>query len=78
MQDDVRDLAGPSFKGIARVAASDPDLWTQIFLDNRDNIALALETFDKRIMELTGMLKSSKREKIKKYFEDSAEYLTRL
>lgn len=38
-------LAGPSFESATRVAASDPALWTELFLSNRDALMESLASF---------------------------------
>jgi len=47
-----RDLLGAGFRDFTRIAASDPIMWRDIFLDNRDEI---LKLLDGYIRELSSM-----------------------
>jgi prephenate dehydrogenase len=54
-EEDVRDLLPASFRGIATFAASDPEMWADIFRANREGLAEALETFKKRLDLIAAM-----------------------
>jgi prephenate dehydrogenase len=43
---------GGSWRDCTRVGGVDPDLWTQIFLSNREEAAKALSAFDHKLTEL--------------------------
>ncbi len=45
-------LAAGAFRDVTRVAASNPDLWVEICLDNQDAIASGLEEFAQRLLTL--------------------------
>ncbi|WP_456428105.1 prephenate dehydrogenase [Nitratifractor sp.] len=38
-------LAGGGFRDMSRIAKSSPDMWTDVFRQNRDNLILAIECF---------------------------------
>jgi prephenate dehydrogenase len=46
------DLAARGFKDTTRIAASDPDVWAEIFLANRVPLAASLTTFRRALAEL--------------------------
>jgi prephenate dehydrogenase len=46
------DLAARGFKDTTRIAASDPDVWTEIFLANRAPLAASLDAFRRALAEL--------------------------
>jgi prephenate dehydrogenase len=46
------DLAARGFKDTTRIAASDPDVWTEIFLANRAPLAASLDMFRRALAEL--------------------------
>ena len=46
------DLAARGFKDTTRIAASDPDVWPEIFLANRAPLAASLEAFRRALAEL--------------------------
>ncbi len=45
-------LSGAGLLDTTRIAAGDPNLWTQIFLQNRTNLVHALERFHQNLAEL--------------------------
>ena len=48
------ELAARGFKDTTRIAASDPDVWTEIFLANRAALATSLDAFRRALAELEG------------------------
>ena len=50
-------LAAGGFRDVTRVAASNPDLWVEICLENRDAIAAEIEEFAGRLQELNRVLR---------------------
>jgi prephenate dehydrogenase len=45
-------LAAGGFRDLTRLAASDPDLWAEILVANRERIGAALELYANRLLEL--------------------------
>ncbi|MEK6233993.1 MAG: prephenate dehydrogenase/arogenate dehydrogenase family protein [Planctomycetales bacterium] len=45
------------FRDVTRIAAGKPDLWRQIFLENRDAVLTALDAFDHSLDALRGALR---------------------
>jgi len=45
-------LAGPGFRDFSRIAASDPAVWRDIFLANRDEVLAQISTFQASLTEL--------------------------
>nr|MBA3753787.1 prephenate dehydrogenase/arogenate dehydrogenase family protein [Nitrospira sp.] len=55
------DLAGHSGGGLrdtTRIAASSPEMWRGIFLWNRDNLVLLIETYERHLSELKQLIAS--------------------
>ena len=46
------ELAARGFKDTTRIAASDPDVWAEIFLANRAALAASLDAFRQALAEL--------------------------
>src|SRR3989442_15069173 len=46
------ELAARGFKDTTRIAASDPDVWTEIFLANRPALATSLDAFRRALAGL--------------------------
>jgi len=51
-------LAGPGFRDFARIAASDPKVWRDIFLTNRDELLLQSRTFQNALQAFEALLTS--------------------
>ncbi len=55
------DLAGHSgggWRDTTRIAASSPEMWRDIFLWNRDNLVLLIETYERHLCELKQLIAS--------------------
>ena len=64
-------FASSGFKDTTRIAASDPDIWRDICVTNRKEIAKALERYEKNIAALKKLIKSGSAARLKKEFERS-------
>lgn len=61
-------LLGPGGRDTARLAASDPDLWTAIALDNADHLADAVEALGTRFDALLAALRADDRGAVRAFF----------
>jgi prephenate dehydrogenase len=50
---------GPSFRDVTRVAGANSDVWTGIYLTNRDAIAYEVDAVIERLREVAGALRSA-------------------
>jgi prephenate dehydrogenase len=50
-------LAGSGFLDTTRIAAGEPELWLQIFSQNRDNVLSALETYQSKLQAFASALR---------------------
>jgi prephenate dehydrogenase len=50
------DVAARGFRDTTRIAAASPEIWREIFLDNREALAEALAAFRKSLDHLEGVL----------------------
>lgn len=62
-------LAGGAFRDGARVAASDPDLWTNIFSANRDHLVDAIGAFQTQLADLKTWLATDNQAAIRAWCE---------
>ena len=46
------ELAARGFRDTTRIAAGDPDMWTEIFLANRDALSASVEAFREALADL--------------------------
>ena len=63
--------AGPSFRGLTRVAASSAEMWRDIFLTNATSLEHAIRGFSAALEELRQALASGDSEKISKLLEEA-------
>jgi len=61
---------GGGFKDFTRIAASDPTMWRDIFLDNKDNLLKTLKAFKSSIERLEKLVEEGKKEKLKEYLNE--------
>jgi len=58
---------GAGFKDFTRIAASDPTMWRDIFLNNKDNLLKSLQVFKKSLEKLEELIREEKKEELKEY-----------
>jgi prephenate dehydrogenase len=56
---DILSMAAGGFRDMSRLAKSRPDLWTQIFRQNKANLLESIELFEKNVKELKELIKSN-------------------
>lgn len=64
-------FSASSLKDTTRIAASDSDLWLDIFFSNRENILKAVRTFEHRLSEIRKALIKKDRELLRKILEEA-------
>ena len=52
MEPAALELAARGFRDTTRIAAGDPDMWTEIFLANRDALSASVEGFQQALADL--------------------------
>lgn len=67
------EASGGSWKDLTRVGGVDPDLWTQILLGNRIEVASVLGAYVTRLGELQQMIESSDKKGIEKWLKEMAK-----
>ena len=61
-QEDARSillLAGGGFKDMSRIAKSSPVMWSEIFMQNRDNLLNSIEIYERELLHVKQMIKES-------------------
>ncbi len=62
-------LAAGGFKDMSRVAKSSPDMWTDIFKQNKKNLLDSMEKFENHMKEVRIMVENERYEDLKKWME---------
>ena len=55
---DYLSLAGPGFRDFSRIAASDPKVWRDIFMTNRDELLLQSRAFQNQLSAFEALMSS--------------------
>jgi len=64
---------GGGFRDFTRIAASSPDMWTQVFRHNIGNVLAALEEFQGEIDSVRDMLQDGRWEEMWDYLAESRD-----
>lgn len=72
-----RDQLGPGGRDVTRLAASDPDLWTAIALDNRAALLDALTEFRRRLNAMADALKRREAPSLRALFLEARRWSDR-
>lgn len=67
-------ICGPSFIDLTRIASSSPGMWSQIYLENRKQVLLAIDSFLEGIMKFKDLLLKKENKKIEKFIKDAVKY----
>ena len=59
------------FKDFTRIAASDPIMWRDIFIDNSENILKVLDSFSENLHEIKKAIQSKNTEKLNDIFSST-------
>ena len=75
-QDNGKDylaLAGPGFRDFTRIAASDPQMWRDILLANRDELLAQSKIFQQSLQSLEQLISSGNAEELKSQIMQASE-----
>lgn len=64
-------LAAGGFKDMSRLAKSSPDMWSDIFKQNRENLLSSLELFEKELSKCKQMIKDNQYDQLKQWMGDA-------
>ncbi|NPB05662.1 MAG: prephenate dehydrogenase [Aquificae bacterium] len=67
---DLFKYPGAGFKDFTRIAASDPTMWRDIFLENKDNLLKSIESFKNSLERLEKLIKEERAEELKEYLNE--------
>ncbi|HOK79984.1 MAG TPA: prephenate dehydrogenase [bacterium] len=66
---DVLACMGPGFRDTTRIAASDQEIWAEIFISNKKNMLLAIKNFKLELKQIEQMIEKNDIESLKKWIE---------
>ncbi len=71
--DDSLQYASSGFKDSTRIAASDPHIWTEIFLSNKKYLSKDIDLFIKHLEKYKKFLSSSGKKRLSSVIEDASD-----
>ncbi len=71
----MKKFASSGFKDTTRIAASSPDVWSQICSANKDNILSILDAYINNLISLKESVKKDDNEAVYRLFKESNDYL---
>ncbi|HTW93876.1 MAG TPA: prephenate dehydrogenase [Tepidisphaeraceae bacterium] len=66
-------LCGPGFRDVTRIASGNPELWRDIFLDNKMNLLSGISRFRTELGRFEQILVNGDREELRKWLAAAAE-----
>ena len=70
-KNDIIQYSAGGLRDFTRIAASDPLMWRDIFIDNSENILKVLDNYSKNLNEIKAAIKSKNGEKLMKIFSST-------
>ena len=70
-KDDVIQYSAGGLRDFTRIAASDPLMWKDIFIDNSDNILRVLDNYSKNLEEIKTAIKNKDSKKLLEIFSST-------
>ena len=67
------DYTGGGFKDFTRIAMSDPIMWRDICITNRENLLKSLKTFKKALEKVEALIEAEDGEGLKEFFQKARE-----
>lgn len=64
---------GDSYKEITRIANINEDLWSELFINNKENLISKMESFEKEFNKIKIAIKNQDEKELKKIFINSSE-----
>jgi prephenate dehydrogenase len=66
-------MAAGGFRDMSRLAKSRPDLWTQIFRQNKQNLLESVKLFEENLSELRSCIENEEWESLEEKLEKAKE-----
>ena len=62
---------GPSFRDGIRVAGANTQIWTDIYMSNRDALLASIDEFSRRLQDVRGVLEAADTERVSRWNDDA-------
>lgn len=72
VQVDLLKYPGGGFKDFTRIAGSDPIMWRDIFLENKQNLLEAIHAFEKSLSELKRLVQEEEEQKLTLFLSNAS------
>lgn len=72
-RDDTKDFIGDSYRDLTRIAMINEDLWSELFLENKDNLLKHIANFESEIDKMKNAIKNNDTEELKRLFINSSK-----
>ena len=70
-KNEIIQYSASGLRDFTRIAASDPTMWRDIFIDNSENILKVLDSFSENLEEIKSAIKSKSSEKLNSIFSST-------
>lgn len=67
----IFEMAGSGFESTVRLAKSSPDMWTPIFIQNRENLLNAIDAYQDQLQKMREMIDKADGENIHQYLTET-------
>lgn len=74
----VQELAAGGFRDMTRIACSNPDMWRDISLENRQHILTIMKAFQKQFKEVISLLEQQDETGLHQFFDNAKQYRDQL
>ncbi|WP_448583545.1 prephenate dehydrogenase [Thermocrinis sp.] len=75
---DLFQYPGAGFKDFTRIAASDPIMWRDIFLENKENVLEAIDCYISSLKKLRDLIAQKRVEELTQYLKEARENRLRM
>ncbi|MCR5303917.1 MAG: prephenate dehydrogenase/arogenate dehydrogenase family protein [Lachnospiraceae bacterium] len=70
----AKEIAAGGFRDITRISSSDPEMWRQICMENRESISFLMRGYIDSLNRILDMLENSDEDALKSMFSDAKRY----
>ena len=78
MKNDVIKFSASGFRDFTRIAASDPIMWRDVFLNNSEAVLEMLQRFNKDLLELKKMIIEKKEQELFEFFSKTKKIRSKI